>query len=421
MPRYLRMRLSLYLPIASAAACLAGCTGAAGDAGDARSQGADSLPWGDAAQVPADAGAETDTGPSLRPTDLRGTNIAGMELSYLAFDQDIGPVAGTHYPVHDTRLFDYLASKDMSVFRFLFSWEGMQAELMGPIPASSAGNYRAYFDHYKRIVDYATHELHIQVIIEPWQANSRGGVGGARWKGELVGSDSVPREAFSDFWSKMATHFADNPRVEFGLVNEPNNMSTLSWFASAQAAIEAIRSAGAAQRIHVPGNGYSAASGWTSDWYDTATPRHSNAYGWLNAGGTGIQLTDPENNLVAEVHTYLDPDQGGGGAEISSMTAASDQISDTVNEARANGYSVFLGEIGFWADHPLAYSAWENFIRFTRTNSDVFTGYAWWAAGDPLWWNDVAANGGQHFSISPTDQATFTGDTVNMDMIENDF
>jgi hypothetical protein len=33
----------------------------------------------------------------------------------------------------------------------------------------------------------------------------------------------------------------------------------------------------------------------------------------------------------------------------------------------------------------------------------------------------VAAHGGGHFSATPTNGATFTGDTVNMTMVQNDF
>jgi hypothetical protein len=43
----------------------------------------------------------------------------------------------------------------------------------------------------------------------------------------------------------------------------------------------------------------------------------------------------------------------------------------------------------------------------------------WWACGKPGWWDDVAANGGGHFSITPTNN--YMTDTVNMDMIETAF
>jgi endoglucanase len=354
---------------------------------------------------------------------LRGTNLVGMEMAYQNCDQAGGPIEGTNYPHHDERLVDYFASKNMTTLRFLFSWECMQQVLNGAIPAAQSGPYKVYFDNYKRIVDYATNVKGMRVIVEPWDSNSAGGAGGARYRGNVVGSGAVPTAAFANFWSRMATIFAANPKVEYGLINEPNDMSTMSWFASAQAAITAIRNSGSTQRIYVPGNGYSAASTWTSNFYDTAATQRSNAYGWLNANGSGQPITDPLNNIVAEVHTYLDTDEGGGTTEITSITAARDHLSVAVNEAAAHGYKVWLGEIGMYAGATNAPQAWADFIAYLNANAGggVFLGFTWFAGGDPLWWPDVAANGGGHFSISPTSSATYTGDTVNMDMIENDF
>lgn len=176
----------------------------------------------------------------------------------------------------------------------------------------------------------------------------------------------------------------------------------------------------------MPGNGYSGASTWTSNWYDTATTKRSNAYGWLNARGPGLPLLDPLSNTAAEVHTYLDSGQGGGTTQIVSYTQARANVSVAVNEARTRGYKIFLGEIGFYAGqttddgHPAA-DAWADFNAYAASNTDTFVGYCWWAGGMPGWWNDVGANGGGHFSITPTNGTTFTGDTVNMTMIQGYF
>ncbi|MGA9334425.1 MAG: cellulase family glycosylhydrolase [Rudaea sp.] len=352
---------------------------------------------------------------------FRGTNLAGMEMAYFNFNQTTGPVPDTDYPVYDTRVIDYFASKRIAALRFLFSWEGMQSTLNGPIPASPGGNYKAYFDNYKRIVDYATNVEGMQVVIEPWDADSGGGAGGARWRGDLVGSAQVPMAAFADFWGKMAALFKDNPRVSFGLINEPNNMSTMTWFAAAQLAITAIRDAGSTQRIYVPGNGYTTASAWTANYYDTAATQRSNAYGWLNANGVGAPLADPLNNIVIEVHTYLDADQCACGAnpdEITSITAARTQIAVTLDWATANGYQMYLGEIGMYAGNASAAAAWADYIDYFNSNAGPFVGFTWWAGGMPDWWNDLH---GPHFAISPTNDVDFTGDTVNMQLIENDF
>jgi endoglucanase len=219
----------------------------------------------------------------------------------------------------------------------------------------------------------------------------------------------------------MAAILKDNPRVSFGLVNEPNNMSTMGWWGIAQAGVTAIRNSGAANRIYVPGNGYTASGSWTDNYYDTDVVKRSNAYGWLNANGPGQPIFDPLGNIAAEVHTYLDASQGGLGDDIVSVTIARDRLAPAIDEGRARGYKVYLGEIGAYANKlgvPSAPDAWADFIAYFEANPDEFAGFTWWAGGDPVFWPETQA---AYFSISPTSAATYTGDTVNMDMIEDFF
>ena len=351
-------------------------------------------------------------------TSLRGTNLVGMEGGY-SFNQANGPIPDTEYPVHSTQVVDYLATKQINVIRFLFSWERMQSTLGGPIPAASSGNYKSYFDDYKRIVDYATNVKGMTVIIEPWQANSSGGVGGPSWRGNLVGAGVVTNAHFADFWSKMATVYKDNPRVSIGLINEPNSMSTMTWFSAAQAAVDGIRGTGFSGEILVPGNGWDSADGWTSTWYDTASTPRSNAYGWMNARGPGLPLSDALGKLVVEVHNYADANASGGTTVVASTTTSREHMVPVTDWARANGLKVFVGEIGMYALAANASADWSDFVSYVGANADTVDGFAWWACGKPGWWNDVAASGGGHFSITPTNN--YTTDTVNMDMIEGSF
>jgi endoglucanase len=367
------------------------------------------------------AGFTYDTPPPPPPppvtTSLRGTNLTGMEGGY-NFNQTNGPIADSDYAVHSNQIVDYLVSKKVNVIRFLFSWERMQSTLGGPVPASTTGNYKAYYDNYKRIVDYATGKG-ITVVMEPWQAAAGGDTGGPTWRGNLVGGDVVTSNNFADFWAKMATNFKDNPRAAIGLVNEPNRMSTMSWFGIAQDAVTAIRSAGFTGDIFVPGNGWTGAGSWTDSSYDTASPKRSNAYGWLNARGPGLPLVDPLGKSIVEVHSYADPYAGGGTAEVVSSTISSSRVKVATDWARTNGLKVWVGEIGMYANATNASANWNDFVSYLNSNSDTLVGFGWWACGTPNWWNDVAANGGGHFSITPTNN--YTTDTVNMDLIEGAF
>ena len=356
---------------------------------------------------------------------LRGANIGGMTFAYAHCPSPgAGPTPGggsPGFPLFDQRLVDYYAGKGMTTLRMLFTWECMQKDLNGSIPAAASGNYKAYFDEFRKAVDYATNAKGMHVVITPWQSSASGGLCGACYRGVKIGTagpGGVSNADFADFWTKMAHHFRSNPRVGFSLVNEPNSMSTMQWFSAAQAAVTAIRATGAANRIYVPGNGYTAASTWDTNSYDTASePKRSNAYGWLNARGTGLPLLDPQDNMAIEVHTYVDQNQGGLDNGITSVTAARDHVKHTVDWARARAFKVYLAEIGMYAGNALAMQAWSDFVAYAGANTDTLIGFAWWAGGYPGWWDNAQF---PDFSVAPT-QADFTGDTVNMTMIQGAF
>jgi endoglucanase len=356
------------------------------------------------------------------------------------------PNSGTNYIASDTRTIDYFKSKGMSMLRLMFTWEWLQDAVLDTIPG--AGAYLTYWNAFVATVNYAT-SLGMTVMIEHYGASDNfWGGGGANTtpshKGvgsgdgvsytRKIGGGTVTNAHFSDLWSQLATYFKNNPRVEFGMCNEPHDMSTLTWFGTAQAVITAIRATGATQRIYVPGNGY-ASWDWESTSVDNAGTPRSNSYGWENAGGTGVPLSDPLNNLVAVVHMYMD-DAGGSTADVDAAivavgagteaNAAADRLAPVVNWARTynaahpgKAVRVFVGEIGFKNTYTNATACWDAFAAYCLTNKDVVIGWAWWGASDIGWWTDV---GETHFSISPTTTGTpYTGDTANMNMIENDF
>jgi hypothetical protein len=363
---------------------------------------------------------------------FRGTNISGMENTGVN-----APDANTNYPVWNTRLIDYFKSKGLTTIRFIVQWESLQPNLLAPIPYTATAANLAYFKNYKRIVDYATNVAGMQVIID-----LRGGNDGTRanYRNVSIGLPAVPITAFADVWGKIATIFKGNALVSYGLINEPNNQSTMTLFEASQAAINAIRATGSKQRIFVSGNGWTGASHWNvrdvDAWYDRdnsnpllqSDPPRSNAYGWLNANGPGNPLFDPLNNIVIEVHMYLDSDGSGSTDGITSRTAARAGIANTLDWAKANGLKVFLGEIGLCASFPnggassfTGSEAWMDFVNYfnDKDNADTFIGYTWWAAGNPGWWDDPCATNGGHFSITPTNN--YTGDTINMRMLQKDF
>ena len=247
---------------------------------------------------------------------LRGTNVAGAEWAWQAGP---APVEGENYQWVSHRDIDYLASKGVAFVRLVFSWEILQPMLGGAF----AEAYAASLDDRVR---HAT-GLGLTVMIEP-----HGGefTRFARYKGQPVGSAAVPNAAFADLWQRLAQRFMGEADVVLGLMNEPNDISTMQWFAAAQAAIDASRAAGAGHLILVPGNGFSQPAAWNDDGYDTApAPKVSNAAGWAT-------LRDPQGRTAVSVHTYFDADGGGGGDDIAATDIIARRLAPVVDwRARA--------------------------------------------------------------------------------------
>src|SRR4029453_8567658 len=99
--------------------------------------------------------------------------------------------------------------------------------------------------------------------------------------------------------------------VFLGVMNEPHDQSASEWLGSANAAIAAIRNAGASQEILVPG------SYWDGAWRWRTTD---------NAAVIGSGVQDPAHNFAFEVHQYLDADGSGTHAGAVSATIGVERL-----------------------------------------------------------------------------------------------
>lgn len=303
-----------------------------------------SAPDGDGPSTPPEGEPES------IPMPFRGVNLAGAE-----FGDVIPGSEGRDYRWPTSSEVDYFVGKGMNTFRVGFKWERLQPTAYGELTAP----YLAKLD---ALVGYATSKG-AWVVLNPHNF--------ARYYGVLVGSAEVPAAAFANLWRRLALRYGDNPRVMFNLVNEPNNMRTEQWVTSANAAIAAIRAAGAGNVIHVPGNGWTGAHSWASNYYGTP-----NAQAMLD-------IVDPADNLLFEVHQYLDPDSGGKSDQCISKTIGRERLAGFVDWLRATGRKGFVGELA-GGDNPTCNAAIEDMLASMMEASDVLVGWLWWAAG-PAW------------------------------------
>lgn len=142
-----------------------------------------------------------------------------------------------------------------------------------------------------------------------------------------------------------------------------------------QAAINGIRDAGATtQYIFVEGNAYTGAWTWTT--YNTAM----------------VNLTDPSDLIVYEMHQYLDSDGSGTSDQCVSSTIGQERVVDATTWLKSNGKRGILGEFAGGAN-SVCEAAVEGMLDYLEQNSDVWLGASWWSAG-PWWGNYI-------FSMEP--------------------
>jgi endoglucanase len=290
---------------------------------------------------------------------FKGVNLASAEFG----EHNLPGVYGTDYvypePNGNT---NYFVKKGMNVFRLPFKWERLQSSPGGALNAAELTRLR-------NNVNYITNSLNSFVLLDPHNY--------ARYHGKPIGSAvaGAPSSAqFADFWTRLANEFKGNPKVMFGLMNEPYSFDSEKWAQIAQQAINAIRSTGADQLILVPG------TRWTG------------AHSWFTAGGdSGKSNADAlisiqDSNFAFEFHQYFDSDFSGTNAQCRSPnTDVVNRMKTLTNWLKINKKRGFLGEFGA-GNSALCNEAANNVLSHLDANNDVWLGWTWWAAGP--WWGD---------------------------------
>jgi Ca2+-binding RTX toxin-like protein len=161
-------------------------------------------------------------------------------------------------------------------------------------------------------------------------------------------------------------------------MNEPHVQSASQWLDSANAAIAAIRSAGATQTILVPGTAWDGAWTWVSSDND-------------NVIGAGV--IDPANNYAFEVHQYFDQWSSGTSTQVMSDTVGAERLVAATQWAEATGQRLFLGEFGAGSD-PASLAALKNMLGYMAQHQSAWLGATIWGGGP--WWGDYM------FSVEPT-------------------
>jgi len=189
----------------------------------------------------------------------------------------------------------------------------------------------------------------------------------ARFNGAIIGQGGPSNAIFAALWSSIATYYANQPNIIFGVMNEPHDLVISEWATSVQAAVTAIRSAGAtSQYILMPGDNWTSAA---TIWSD-------------GSGAALLNVTNPDGsktNLIFDVHKYSDSDNSG-----TSTTCVTDNVASAFQPLatwlRSNGRQAINSEFG-GGNNAGCVTYIQTQLAFLNANSDVYLGWTGWAAG----------------------------------------
>lgn len=189
--------------------------------------------------------------------------------------------------------------------------------------------------------------------------------------GRFYGNIITDTNGFKTWWQNVAAKYKNNDRVVFDTNNEYHDMDQQLVFNLNQAAIDGIRAAGAKQVITPEGNSWSGAWTWVSS----------------GNGASLVNLRDPENKLVYQMHQYLDSDGSGTHTECVSSTIFRERLQAATQWLKQNGKQGVIGEFA-GGNNQQCIDALKDGLAYLGQNTDVWWGALWWAAGP--WWGDYS-------------------------------
>jgi len=248
----------------------------------------------------------------------------------------------------------YYLGKGMRVFRLGFAWEWIQPRLGGDLDPTVLAAL-------EREVDFLT-GAGATVIVDVHNFMRRDLNFERQPKNEVIIGEAqeVSAAHFSDLWVRLAMKFKTNPRVMFGIMNEPHDVDGIKLAATYNTVLKDIRATGATNTILLDGYGFAHDLSWT---------------GQPLGKPLGPLVRDPGNNLVIDVHRYLD-DYSAGQKQTCNPGSGATVLVESTEWARANRMRLFLGEFAV-AKNEACYKELRDLLAYFAANSDVWTGYTW--------------------------------------------
>ncbi|KAI9730433.1 MAG: hypothetical protein M1834_005943 [Cirrosporium novae-zelandiae] len=297
--------------------------------------------------------------PTATAAQYVGSNIAGFEFcggdctqGYISASAAYPPLTQYNGPDGAGQISHFVADDNMNIFRLPVSWQYLANDIYGGLPDSTQ------LTKYNALVQ-ACLATGATCLIDIHNY--------ARWNGGIIGQSGGPTSAqFAAFWGALAAKYNNTANVAFGIMNEPHDLTLSTWASTVQAAVTAIRQAGATtQIITLPGTDYQSAGSFVSD-------------GSLDALKTISNLDGTTTNLVFDLHKYLDSDGSGTSSTCTTNNAAI--FSGLATMLRNIRRQAIVSETGA-GNNANCVTLFNQELAVLNQNPDVYLGYIGWAAG----------------------------------------
>ena len=300
-------------------------------------------------------------GEPSRTALLAGVNISGAELN--GGRPNARPNFDYVYPTD--RELAWAASHHMTVIRLPVEWSRLQPSLGAPIDP-------AEWDRVLAVLRMARRRG-IRVVLDLHDYGA--------WRGRVIGSADLPDAVFADTWRRIAARARSEPELILGLMNEPHLQSAPQWQRSAQAALDAIRGAGARNLVLVPGASWDGAHSWSSGGAAS------------NAAAMDRLAIPPGGPVAFEFHQYFDHDFSGTKPDCLPPAAAIRTLEPATAWLAAGRRQGFLGEFAT-AGSPECLATLDAVLTYLDAHRGQWIGWTYWASG--AWWRNYV------FSVEPS-------------------
>ncbi|KAF2113913.1 endo-1,4-beta-glucanase [Lophiotrema nucula] len=298
--------------------------------------------------------AATSTGTSGQ-TQFAGINIAGFDFGCgtdgtCTTSGAVGPITSAN---NGTAQMQHFVKDDkLNAFRLPVGWQYLvNNQLGGTLDATNLANYDELLQGCLAIGSLCIIDIHNY----------------ARWNGQIIGQGGPTNDQFTNLWTQLAKKYAGTAKVAFGVMNEPHDLTVSTWADTVQAAVTAIRNAGAtSQYILMPGTDYTSAGSFISSGSAAAL----------------LKVTNPDgttDNLIFDVHRYLDSDNSGTNAECVTNNIDG-SFSPLATWLRTNKRMAILSETGGGSTTSCETYVCQE-LDYLDQNADVYLGWIGWAAG----------------------------------------